>query len=79
MNHLDKKKTESRIPLGSCWGCLLYFCYFPMWYPGSGVVLDCIISLSLTSFLLIQCTKNKSLGSKELLAYIDVPSFLISP
>ena len=20
------------------------FCYFPMWYPGSGVVLDCIIS-----------------------------------
>ena len=20
---------------------LLYFCYFPMWYPGSGVVLDC--------------------------------------
>ena len=23
---------------------LLCFCYFPMWYPGSGVVLDCIIS-----------------------------------
>ena len=23
---------------------LLYFCYFPMWYPGSGVVLDCIVS-----------------------------------
>ena len=20
------------------------FCYFPMWYPGSGVVLDCIVS-----------------------------------
>ena len=20
--------------------CLLYFCYFPMWYPGSGVILD---------------------------------------
>ena len=20
------------------------FCYFPMWYPGSGVVLDCIAS-----------------------------------
>ena len=23
---------------------LLYFCYYPMWYPGSGVVLDCIVS-----------------------------------
>ena len=22
----------------------IYFCYFPMWYPGSGVVLDCIFS-----------------------------------
>ena len=21
-----------------------YFCYFPMWYPESGVVLDCIVS-----------------------------------
>ena len=21
---------------------LLCFCHFPMWYPGSGVVLDCI-------------------------------------
>ena len=39
-------------PLGSCWWCLLYFCYFPMWYPVSGVVLDCIVSWSLLSFLL---------------------------
>ena len=22
----------------------IIFCYFPMWYPGSGVVLDCIVS-----------------------------------
>ena len=22
----------------------IYFCYFPMWYPGSRVVLDCIVS-----------------------------------
>ena len=22
-------------PLGSCWWCLLYFCYFPMWYSRS--------------------------------------------
>ena len=32
--------------------CLLYSGYFPMWYPGSGVVLDCIVSLSLPSLLL---------------------------
>ena len=31
---------------------LLCFCYFPMWYPGSGVVLDCIDSWSLPPFLL---------------------------
>ena len=30
----------------------LCFCHFPMWYPGSGVVLDCIDSGSLTSFFL---------------------------
>ena len=31
--------------------CLLYFCYFPMWYPGSGVALDCIVSSSYFVFL----------------------------
>ena len=31
---------------------LLCVCHFPMWYPGSGVVLDCIDSWSLPSFLL---------------------------
>ena len=35
------------------WLFLLYFCYFPMWYPGLGVVLDCIVSQSLPSFLLV--------------------------
>ena len=30
----------------------IVFCYFPMRYPGSGVVLDCIVSRSLPSFLL---------------------------
>ena len=30
----------------------ILFCYFPMWYPGSDVVLDCIVSWSLSSFLL---------------------------
>ena len=38
-------------PLSSCLWCLLYFCYFPMWYPVSGVVLDCIVCWSLLSFL----------------------------
>ena len=41
-------------PLGSCWWCLLYFCYFLMWYPGLGVVLDCILSRSLPSFSLFK-------------------------
>ena len=42
-------------PVGSCWWCLLYFCYFSMWYPGSGVVLGCIVSWSfcLSYFILI--------------------------
>ena len=31
----------------------IVFCYFPMWYPASGVVLDCIVSWSLSSFLLV--------------------------
>ena len=31
--------------------CIL--CYFPMWYPGSGVVLDCIVSWTLSFFLLL--------------------------
>ena len=34
------------------WLLLVMFCHFPMWYPGSGVVLDCIDSLSLPPFLL---------------------------
>ena len=45
--------------LGKCWplGSLvcdvfLCFCHFPLWYPGSGVVLDCIDSWSMPSSLL---------------------------
>ena len=30
-----------RLFIGAC-GHVLCFCHFPMWYPGSGVVLDCI-------------------------------------
>ena len=39
-------------PLGSCLWCLLWFCFFPIWYPWIGVVLDCIDFWSLLSFLL---------------------------
>ena len=37
--------------LGKDWPC--FFCYFPIWYPGSGVVLDCIVFWSMLSFLLL--------------------------
>ena len=43
---------ERADPLGSCLWCLILFCHFPMWYPGSGVVLDSIDSWSLPAFLL---------------------------
>ena len=35
-------------------GVLLCFCHFPVWCPGSGVVIDCIDFLSLPPFL--QCS-----------------------
>ena len=44
-------------PLGSCLWCLLWFCYFPMLCPVTGVVLDCIDLWSLLSFLLSLCIK----------------------
>ena len=47
-------------PHGSWLWCLMWFCYFPIWYPGTGVVLDCIDSwLILAVFLtssVVQCT-----------------------
>ena len=33
-------------------GGVFCICYFPIWYPGSGVLLDCIVSWSLPPFLL---------------------------
>ena len=39
-------------PLGSCLWYLLWFCCFPIGYPGTVVVLDCIDSWSLLFFLL---------------------------
>ena len=38
-------------PLGLVGDVYCISFYFPMWYPGSGVVLDCIVSWSLPSFL----------------------------
>ena len=44
---------------GSCWWCLLYFCYFPLWYPGLGVVLDCIfLDLCHLSYFDIYCESS---------------------
>ena len=36
-------------------GVKLCGCYFPFWYPGSGVVFDCIDSCYLPPFLLSSC------------------------
>ena len=46
-------------PLGSlvC-DVFLCFCHFPMWCPGSGVVLDCIDSRSFAFFLTFTLTHS---------------------
>ena len=46
-SHLKGKGS----PLGYCLWCLLWFYYYPIWYPGTGVVLNCIDFWSLLSFL----------------------------
>ena len=68
---------EKDWPLGSCCWCLLYFCYFPMWYPGSGVVLDCIVSWSLPSFLLKQ-EKKLSLSLRAAKVQTSLPLSAVS-
>ena len=35
-------QTGKGWPLGPCLWYLLWFCYFPIWYPGTRVILDCI-------------------------------------
>ena len=44
---------------------VIVFLYFPMWYPGLGVVLDCIVSLSLSSFLLFYLCTTSSHKTKQ--------------
>ena len=41
--------------LGKDWPVIfiVFFCYFPIWNPGSGVMLDCIVFWSMPSFLLL--------------------------
>ena len=46
-------------------GVLLWVCYFPLWYPGSSVVLDCIDSWSLHPFLLWKVLENNSKALKS--------------
>ena len=38
--------------------CLLYFCNFPMWNPGSGVILDFLAHLSLKTSCSIGKTQS---------------------
>ena len=49
---------------------LLCFCHFPMWYPWSGVVLDCFDSLSLHSILVLRIWLFWGVSSKQILHYI---------
>ena len=51
-------------PLGSRLWCLIVSLLLSHWYFGSGVVLDCIDSWSLPSFLLIFCDKHPLLMSQ---------------
>ena len=46
-------------PLGSCLWCLTVSLSLSHWYPGSGVVLDCIDSWSLHPYLLRGLANNK--------------------
>ena len=40
----------------------IYFCYFPMWYPGSGVVLDLSFpNLCLLSYFVVYSVKHLSI------------------
>ena len=40
------------------------------WYPGSGVVLDCVDSLSFPSFLLTYCTISHGLGTYSIIVSV---------
>ena len=52
--------------LTSCMWCFRYFCHFPMWCPGTSVVLDCINSWSLPSYILTLKTSTFFFKCKKL-------------
>ena len=54
-------------PLGSSLWCLILSLSLSHWYPGSGVVLDCIDSKSLHSYLLLL---NNNVDSHKMLGLI---------
>ena len=56
-------------PLGSRLWCLIVTLSLSPWYPGSGAVLDCIDSWSLTSFLL--CWKRSVTTLTQPLAFLN--------
>ena len=54
-------------PFDSCLWCLMCICPFPMWYPGPGVVLDCIDSWSVPSFLLCDHQDRDMFGPRDII------------
>ena len=48
---------------------LIVFFHFPMWYPGPGVVLDCIDSRSLSPFSIGHYAIKTSISAKKILTF----------
>ena len=60
-NSLDR---ASRLAL--LYVMFIVFCHFPVWCPGSGVVLDCIDFSSLPSYFLLQVKEEEEKPSCDL-------------
>ena len=54
----------------SCECFFVCFCHFPVWCPGSGVVRDCINSLSLPPYLLWLISKLIRVFTRHLLHFV---------
>ena len=67
-------------PLGSHLWCLIVKMAFSHWYPGSGVVLDCIDSWSLPSYLLLLLSRHckKENGTAEKCGWTTVIRLIVS-
>ena len=44
LKHFSRREKQTTFAAIGALRVRLCFCHFPMWYPGSGVVLDCIDS-----------------------------------